>query len=82
VGGGDDCFLRAEALVRRRMETTERRMRRENEAKSWRNVDMANIWKAPYYSLITEIFYVFLWIGIYIYIYIYFTMMGKWCLYL
>lgn len=37
---GGDCFLRAEALVMKRMETKGRRMRRENKANSWRT-DMA-----------------------------------------
>jgi hypothetical protein len=36
-GGGDDCFLGVEALVRKRMESNKGRRRRKKETRSWRN---------------------------------------------
>jgi hypothetical protein len=49
-GGGDDCFLGAEALVRKRMESKGRR-RKKKQARSWRN-SIITVW-TPLFDLIS-----------------------------
>jgi hypothetical protein len=50
-GGGDDCFLGAEALVRKRMESKGRRRRKKKQARSWRN-GIITVW-TPLFELIS-----------------------------